>query len=74
MMSCYRYIELNPVRANLVKDPEDYSWSSYHVNGLGDYNESFTPPHTVYESQGIDEYNRQKAYRGLFLCRWTRVW
>jgi REP element-mobilizing transposase RayT len=24
-----RYIHLNPVRANLVKDPKDYVWSSY---------------------------------------------
>lgn len=24
-----RYIHLNPVRANLVKDPEEYIWSSY---------------------------------------------
>lgn len=30
-----RYIELNPVRAGMVVDPEDYRWSSYrqHVGG-----------------------------------------
>lgn len=26
-----RYIHLNPVKANLVKNPEDYRWSSYHT-------------------------------------------
>ncbi|MBA2124595.1 hypothetical protein B9J78_06675 [bacterium Unc6] len=25
-----RYIHLNPVRVNLVKDPKEYHWSSYH--------------------------------------------
>lgn len=26
-----RYIHLNPVRANLVKTPQEYVWSSYHT-------------------------------------------
>ena len=32
LLACYRYIELNPVRANMVVDPADYRWSSYRVN------------------------------------------
>jgi putative transposase len=32
---CMRYIELNPVRAYMVKHPSDYEWSSYHANALG---------------------------------------
>ena len=32
LLSCYRYIELNPVRANMVARPEEYCWSSYGVN------------------------------------------
>jgi putative transposase len=35
LLSCYRYIELNPVRASIVKHPEDYVYSSYHANALG---------------------------------------
>ncbi|MBN1006601.1 transposase [Amphritea pacifica] len=33
--ACLRYIELNPVRAGMVKSPVDYGWSSYaaHYNG-----------------------------------------
>ena len=27
-----RYIELNPVRANMVSHPAEYPWSSYHGN------------------------------------------
>jgi len=28
LLACYRYIELNPVRARLVADPRAYPWSS----------------------------------------------
>lgn len=39
VLSCYRYIELNPVRAGMVVHPADYRWSSYrhHAESLGDY-------------------------------------
>lgn len=29
LLTCMRYIELNPVRAGMVTDPGDYRWSSY---------------------------------------------
>jgi putative transposase len=32
---CYRYIEMNPVRAGIVSHPAEYRWSSYRVNGQG---------------------------------------
>ena len=32
LLTCYRYIELNPVRARMTTDPADYPWSSYHHN------------------------------------------
>src|SRR5688572_24188838 len=35
VLSCYRYIELNPVRTAIVKDPMDYRWSSYPRNAWG---------------------------------------
>jgi len=28
---CMAYIDLNPIRANMVKRPEDYPWSSIHL-------------------------------------------
>jgi putative transposase len=31
----YPYIELNPVRVNMIEDPADYHWSSYSINDLG---------------------------------------
>ena len=35
LLTCHRYIELNPVRASLTDDPSEYRWSSYHHNALG---------------------------------------
>lgn len=35
-----RYIHLNPVRANMVKKPEDYKWSSYCMY-IGNEKENF---------------------------------
>jgi putative transposase len=35
-LACQRYIELNPVRANMVVHPTQYRWSSYRVNALGE--------------------------------------
>ena len=35
LLACMRYIELNPVRANMVKTPGQYRWSSFRRNGQG---------------------------------------
>lgn len=35
LLRCYRYIELNPVRAAMVDDPGHHPWSSYHFNAWG---------------------------------------
>lgn len=32
VLACYRYIELNPVRAGMVRHPAEYEWSSYRHN------------------------------------------
>ena len=35
LLACIRYIEMNPVRAKLVQDPEEWPWSSAkaHISG-----------------------------------------
>ena len=43
LLALYRYIELNPVRAGMVKDPADYSFSSYQINALGKQSNLCTP-------------------------------
>jgi putative transposase len=39
LLATARYIEMNPVRARLVRTPEDYEWSSAgaHIDGRPDY-------------------------------------
>ena len=59
-----RYIELNPVRADMVGDPGDYRWSSYKTHGLGTQAQLWMP-HAVYLSLGDNAKDRQNAYRGL---------
>ncbi|MGH8693008.1 MAG: transposase [Burkholderiales bacterium] len=65
VLGCYRYIEMNPVRANMVKHPGDYPWSSYAANADGKKVEWLTP-HGEYLALGEEESKRLAAYRGLF--------
>ena len=60
-----RYIEMNPVRANMVDHPAEYPWSSYRFNALGKANKLITP-HTLYLSLGKTNQNRQATYRAYF--------
>jgi len=62
---CQRYIEMNPVRADMVSHPGEYSWSSYQVNGQGEISELITP-HPLYLDLGQNEKERHDAYRELF--------
>ena len=65
LLTCMRYIELNPVRAGMVIDPADYPWSSYHYNALGKLND-WVVPHPEYLRLGKSNETRQAAYRDLF--------
>jgi len=65
LLACYRYIELNPVRAGMVMKPQDYRWSSYHANGLGKPSAIITP-HEEYIRLGRTDADRREAYRALF--------
>jgi putative transposase len=62
---CQRYIELNPVRAGIVRNPADYIWSSYRSNALGLVSKLWAP-HPEYLSLGRSERERQVRYRSLF--------
>lgn len=67
-LTCYRYIELNPVRADMVAHPSDYPWSSYHYNALGQA-DALVTPHKLYTALGRSKTDRQRAYRALFRAR-----
>lgn len=65
LLTCYRYIELNPVRAGFAKTPGDYRWSSFHHNAQG-VRDAVVAPHATYLSLGKSAAARQSAYRKLF--------
>ena len=65
LLTCMRYIELNPVRANMVNNPSQYRWSSYRANTQGKENKLITP-HPIYLALGKTTSGRLEAYRALF--------
>ncbi|MCF6338886.1 MAG: transposase [Gammaproteobacteria bacterium] len=65
VLACYRYIELNPVRASMVNHPREYPWSSYKANAEGKKRKLITP-HDQYLRLDHRELERRKAYRSLF--------
>ena len=65
LLKCYRYIELNPVAANMVSHPSDYPWSSYPHHAQGTPNRLICD-HILYEQLGRTPPERQHAYRELF--------
>jgi putative transposase len=66
VLTCYRYIELNPVRAWMVDDPAAYPWSSYAANALAQSNPLLTP-HPAFLALDNESAARAHAYRAL--CR-----
>jgi len=65
LLTCCRYIELNPVRAAMVEHPAEYPWSSYRCNALGEP-DSLITPHELYLSLGKSAVSRCERYRHLF--------
>ena len=51
VLACYRYIEMNPVRAGMVEHPADYRWSSYRVNAQRERS-TLIKPHSLYKALG----------------------
>jgi len=64
-LTCQRYIELNPVRAGMVRFPGNYKWSSYRSNAEGRY-DALVTPHEMYRRLGRDAAERRQAYLRLF--------
>ena len=64
LLTCLRYIELNPLRAGLVKDPGDYRWSSYRAHAFV-LSAKLWSPQALYMDLGRNGYERQDALRAL---------
>jgi putative transposase len=64
--TCYRDIELNPVRAGLVAAPADYPWSSHraHAEGAAD---PAVSDHVLFAALGATAAERQSQPDHLFL-------
>ena len=65
LLSCYRYIELNPVRAGICRHPRDYPWSSYGGNAEGT-DDALLTPHEELRSLGSSAAERREMYARLF--------
>lgn len=65
-LACYRYIEMNPVRAGIVPRPEDYRWSSFREN-TGKRASAFVEPHVSFVALGESPAARQAQYRAMFV-------
>jgi putative transposase len=69
LLTCMRYIELNPVRAkNMVKHPVEYPWARYSYNALGKV-EQLVTPQLEYQRSDTTKQERQSACRQLFRAR-----
>jgi putative transposase len=64
LMTCSRYIELNPVRAGMVGSAGEYPWSSYQHH-IGQKSDPLITDHSLYWALGNTPFQREAAYRGL---------
>jgi putative transposase len=62
LLTVYRYIELNPLRAAMVAAPELYRWSSVHAN-LALRIDPLVTPHASFVAMASDAVTRAAAYR-----------
>jgi putative transposase len=65
LLTCQRYIELNPVRAGMVGHPAQYAWSSFRSHAEGALDDVITP-HELVDRLGNGPVERRAAYRALF--------
>ena len=65
LLSCHRYIELNPVRAGMVSSPADYPWTSHPHYASGKSDRLITE-HGLYLGLGTTPEERRKAFLSFF--------
>lgn len=64
LLDCYRYLELHPVWDGLARNPSEYKWSSYGVNGLGNTSDMVIF-HQEYHKLGASAAEKISAYQRL---------
>ena len=65
LLACMRYIEMNPVRANMVEQAGQYKWSSYRKNALGQGG-AWLEAHDLYRALARTKDKRLVNYQALF--------
>lgn len=61
LMACMVYLDLNPVRAGMVAQPQDHPWTSYH-HYTGRVVDRRLTPHAFYWGLGNTPFAREVAY------------
>ena len=64
LLACMVYIDLNPVRAGLVREAKDYAWSS-HARYIGQRDDKIVSPHSLFWALGNTPFAREAAYADL---------
>jgi putative transposase len=64
LIRCGKYIELNPVRAGVVKKPHEYHFSSYNYYAFGKI-DTLIAYNPWYDDLSSDSQQRRRLYRGL---------
>lgn len=64
LFTLYFYIELNPVRAGMVKHPSQYKWSSYAIN-TGAVSSSLCTPHPLFYQLGNNSLSVKAVYKNM---------
>lgn len=64
LLTCYAYVDMNPVRASMVSNPADYPWSSYSANARGSASD-LTTPHYEFLRLGPTDGERGSRYQEL---------
>ena len=61
LLACMVYIDLNPVRADMVEHSVDFKWSS-HRHCLGLVSDRLVTPHALFWGLGNTPFAREAAY------------
>ncbi|MCA9785575.1 MAG: transposase [Calditrichaeota bacterium] len=75
LISCFLYIDMNPVKSRLVTRPDEYAWSSYRALALGESRDILTL-HQCYTNLGSTSKGRCRQYRSRmdeFLANWRSI-
>lgn len=65
LLTCMRYIDMNPVRAGLVGQCREYAWSS-HAHYIGARTDPLITEHPLFWALGNTPFERDAAYKELF--------